>query len=109
MSIARKGRPRRPPVSVVVPFAGSRDEAWAAVEALGRLDVLDGDELLLADNVGVLANAGGGGREVRASPGVSVAIAGAEGERSPARARNVGVAAAGEHTEWILFLDADTV
>ena len=69
MSIARNGRPGRPSVSVVMPFAGSRDEAWAAVEALGRLHVLDGDELLLADNAGVLASTGGGGLEVQASTG----------------------------------------
>jgi len=92
-----------------MPFAGSRDEAWAAVEALGRLHVLDGDELLLADNAGVLGSPEGGGLEVRASTGVSVVIAGAKGERSPAHARNAGAAAAGDHTEWILFLDADTV
>jgi Glycosyl transferase family group 2 len=109
MSIARKGRPGRPPVSVVMPFAGSRDEAWAAIEALGRLHLLDGDELLLADNAGAFANTGEGGLEVHTSTGVSVAIAGAEGERSPAHARNAGAAAAGDHTEWILFLDADTV
>ena len=92
-----------------MPFSGSRDEAWAAVEALGRLHVLDGDELLLADNAGVLASTGGGGLEVRASTGVSVAIAGARGERSPAHARNAGAAAADRRSEWFLFLDADTL
>jgi hypothetical protein len=109
MSIARNAPPDRPSVSVVMPFAGSRDEAWAAVEALGRLRLLDGDELLLADNAGVLAGTGDGPLEVRAATGVSVAIAGARRERSPAHARNAGAAAAGEHTEWLLFLDADTV
>jgi GT2 family glycosyltransferase len=109
MSIDRNGLPGRPSVSVVMPFAGSRDEAWAAVEALGRLHVLDGDELLLADNAGVLGSPGPPGLELRASTGVSVAIVRAPRERSPAHARNAGAAAAGDHTEWILFLDADTV
>jgi hypothetical protein len=109
MSIARNGRPGRPSVSVVMPFAGSRDEGWAAVEALGRLDVHDGDELLLADNAGVLASTGGGGLELRASTGVPVAIVRAGTEQSPAHARNAGAAAACAASEWILFLDADTL
>ena len=92
-----------------MPFAGSREDAWAAVEALGRLHVLEGDELLLADNAGVLASTGGGGLKLRAPTGASIAIARATRERSPAHARNAGAAAAGDHTEWILFLDADTV
>jgi Glycosyl transferase family group 2 len=95
-------------VSVVMPFAGSLDAARAAVEALGRLRVLDGDELLLADNAGVLASARGG-LELRASTGTVVAIAGASREQSPAHARNAGAAAASPASEWILFLDADTV
>ncbi len=72
-----------------MPFAGSRDEAWAAVEALGRLHVLDGDELLLADNAGVAGEHRGwrpGGAGVhrglrcdrRGQPG---ALAGARPER----------------------------
>jgi Glycosyl transferase family group 2 len=109
MSIARNGRPGRPSVSVVMPFAGSQDEGWAAIEVLGRLDVLDGDELLLADNAGVLASTGGGGLELRASTGVPVAIVRARREQSPAHARNAGAAAACAASEWILFLDADTV
>jgi GT2 family glycosyltransferase len=109
MSIARNGRPSRPSVSVVMPFAGTRNEAWAAVEALGRLHVLDGDELLLADNGGALAGFGGGAIGVPAATGASVVIAAARGERSPAHARNAGVAAARPDTEWILFLDADTI
>jgi hypothetical protein len=109
MSIVRNGRPGRPSVSVVMPFAGSRNEAWAAVEALGRLHVLDGDELLLADNAGALAGFGGGAIGVPASTGASVVIVAAQGERSPAHARNAGVAAARPDTEWILFLDADTI
>jgi hypothetical protein len=109
MSIARNGHPGRAPVSVVMPFSGSRGEARAAVEALGRLHVRDGDELLLADNAGVLASTGGAGLELRASTGAFVAIVRASRERSPAHARNAGAAAASGASEWILFLDADTV
>ena len=116
MTTARNGRPS---VSVVMPFAGTREEALAAVEALGRLHVLDGDQLLLADNAGVLAgtgagaverptSGGGGGIELRTSGG-TVAVAAAPGERSPAHARNAGAAAARPDAEWILFLDADTI
>jgi hypothetical protein len=109
MSPASNGPPGRPSVSVVMPFAGTCDEAWAAVEALGRLHVIDGDQLLLADNAGVLAGTSGGSIEVPASTGAVVAIARASGERSPAHARNAGAAAARRAAEWILFLDADTV
>jgi GT2 family glycosyltransferase len=98
----------RNPVSVVMPFAGSADEALAAVESLGRLHLLDGDQLLLADNAGVLANAHAASTELRAASGVAVTIIAAARERSPAHARNAGAAAARPGSEWILFLDADT-
>ncbi len=84
----------RPPVTVVMPFAGDAAAARAALEALLELRVLPGDELILADNSG-LAEAPAAGVEVVRAPG----------EQSPAHARNVGA----EHgrNEWILFLDAD--
>jgi GT2 family glycosyltransferase len=86
--------PSRPPVSVVVPFAGDASAAAAALELLRGLRTQPGDELILADNCGMVFG--------RPEP---VTVVRADGERSPSHARNVGAAHAGG--EWILFLDAD--
>ncbi len=83
----------RPPVSVVMPFAGDERAAQAAVDALLALELRRGDELILSDNSGTAVARGG------------VAVVRASEERSPAHARNVGAARA--HNDWILFLDAD--
>jgi GT2 family glycosyltransferase len=84
----------RPAVSVVMPFAGTADEAREACGSLLTLELHEGDELIVADN-----SAGA----VPATPGVTVVRA--LGERSPAHARNAGA----EHAagDWVLFLDAD--
>jgi GT2 family glycosyltransferase len=85
----------RPPVSVVMPFAGDAASAARAVNALKSLTVRDGDELILSDNSGGAGSVDG------------VAVVRASGERSPSHARNAG---AGHATrDWILFLDADCV
>jgi Glycosyltransferase like family 2 len=85
----------RPSVSVVMPFAGSRSDGEAAVAALLELRQGPDDELILADNSGVL------------SPRDGLVVVAAAEEHSPSHARNVGA----EHAtrEWILFLDADCV
>ncbi len=85
----------RPPVSVVMPFAGTAQEGQAAIAALLALVRREGDQLILADNSGVVP--------IRACAAVHVVRA--DAERSPAHARNIGA----EHAraDWILFLDAD--
>jgi GT2 family glycosyltransferase len=83
----------RPAVSVVMPFAGHRAAARAAIEALLELETAEGDELILADNAGT------------APAEDAVTIVRATGEQSPAHARNTGAARA--RNDWILFLDAD--
>jgi GT2 family glycosyltransferase len=83
----------RPTVTVVMPFAGTRAEAEAALSVLAALGVGPRDERILVDNTGSAPEAAG------------VRIVRARGERSPAHARNVGAAHA--EGDWILFLDAD--
>lgn len=86
----------RPEVSVVMPFGGQAGEAAPAVQSLLSLDSGPGDELILADNSGVLTPG---------SVASEVIVVPALGERSPAHARNVGASHASR--DWILFLDAD--
>ncbi|MFL5862045.1 MAG: glycosyltransferase family 2 protein, partial [Solirubrobacteraceae bacterium] len=83
----------RPAVSVVMPFAGTADEAEAALNVLRALAVRADDELILADNSGT------------APTDERVTVVAATGELSPSRARNAGAERADR--EWILFLDAD--
>jgi GT2 family glycosyltransferase len=95
-----EGTPR-PAVSVVVPFAGDPAAGEAAVALLRSLNLAPGDELILADNCGVIDPL------VPAITGPEIQVVRAAGERSPAHARNAGARAA--DNEWILFLDADTM
>jgi GT2 family glycosyltransferase len=88
----------RPAVSVVVPFLGSRDEGRALLEALSELRLeREGDEVVVVDNGGTLAEPGPG--PVRVVP--------APDERSSYYARNAGADIA--RNDWLLFLDADTL
>jgi GT2 family glycosyltransferase len=87
----------RPPVSVVVPFAGDRDAAALCAASLGRLRLRPGDELIVADNTprGIAS--------VAFDP--AVLLVRATAERSSYHARNAGARIA--VNDWILFLDAD--
>lgn len=85
----------RPPVSVVMPFAGDSEEARRATDTLLELATKPGDQLILADNSGT------------APLLLGLTVVEASGERSPAHARNVGAARA--TGDWILFLDSDCV
>jgi GT2 family glycosyltransferase len=84
-----------------MPFAGTAVQARRARQALLALGTGPRDELILADNAGTADDADAA--EDQFGP---VRVVGAEGERSPSHARNVGA----EHAtrDWILFLDADT-
>ena len=89
----------RPAVSVLVPFAGRREDAEQMAAALAALRLEPGDEGIVADNseAGVVATVGlpAGWRTVPATR-----------EGSPAHTRNAAALAAG--CDWLLFLDSDT-
>ncbi len=93
---------RRPPVSVVVPFAGTREQAEAVAAMLRALDTTPEDELIVADNSGTMPRITAAGRDRAPLRPVH-----AGGEPSPSHARNVGAAAA--RHDWLLFLDSDVV
>jgi glycosyltransferase involved in cell wall biosynthesis len=87
----------RPAVSVVVPFVGDRRAAERLASNLERLDLLAGDETIVADNAR-------GGMSRDALP-ASAQVVRAASERSAYHARNAGAREAAN--AWILFLDAD--
>jgi GT2 family glycosyltransferase len=89
----------RPPVSVVVPFAGDKAHARALLARLQALSTIPGDQVIVADNSGTATGLAG-----TAAAG-AVTIVRADGEASPSHARNAGASAA--VNDWILFLDAD--
>lgn len=85
----------RPPVSVVMPFAGDHEAALEAASQLLEIATAPRDQLILADNSGT------------APLLLGLTVVDAGGERSPAHARNAGARLA--TGEWILFLDADCI
>src|SRR3954454_24574327 len=87
----------RPQVSVVLPFRGDRKAAARLLAALGRLDLREGDEAIVADNT-----AGGLLGTMQAG---EVQVVSARRQRSSYHARNRGAEVA--TNDWILFLDAD--
>jgi hypothetical protein len=88
----------RPPVSVVMPFAGSPAAARAALDTLRGLATGPDDELIFVDNRGILPPGA-------PDDNVLVQVVTATAEHSPAYARNTGAERA--TSDWILFLDAD--
>jgi GT2 family glycosyltransferase len=91
--------PRRPAISVVVPFAGDREAARRLAAALERPALGPDDELIVADNTatGVALAAFGG----------AVETTHADREASSYHARNAGADRASN--DWLLFMDADCV
>jgi len=96
----------RPAVSVVVPFAGTREQAQAVFTMLLGLGSRPEDELIVADNSGTVPPPPAVAATLNTDPGRLIVMP-APGEASASHARNVGAAAA--HNDWILFLDADVV
>jgi GT2 family glycosyltransferase len=98
--------PTRPPVAVVMPFAGTPAEAREALNALSTLQTRPGDTLVLADNSGTAPAPGvSSTAPLNETDHTTPRVVAATGEHSPARARNVGARATTQ--PWILFLDAD--
>jgi cellulose synthase/poly-beta-1,6-N-acetylglucosamine synthase-like glycosyltransferase len=89
--------PERPPVSVIVPFAGDRAAADGLLAVLDGLELGEGDELTVVDNsAGAVVEAGRRASILRA-PRIA----------SSYYARNTGAQAA--RNEWLLFIDSDCV
>jgi mycofactocin glycosyltransferase len=82
---------------MIVPFAGTAEEAGRLLEVLGRVEFQDADELLVVDNSPTALVP----RRSR------VEVVRASRLASSYHARNVGAARA--TTDWLLFLDADTL
>jgi GT2 family glycosyltransferase len=97
----------RPAVSVVVPFAGTREQTAAVFSMLGALSTGPEDELIVADNSGTAPGASELPAGTPRTAPAHLTVVRARGEASASHARNVGAAAA--KGDWILFLDSDVV
>lgn len=82
----------RPTVSLIAPFAGPGEELDRFLAAIGQIGLLEGDEIIVADN--------------RARPEPGGVVIEASGPRSSYYARQV--AAERARGEWLVFVDADT-
>jgi len=93
----KRGAPgARPPVSVIVPFAGTEAEASAMLERLATVRLAPGDEIVVVDNQPGGAVSGAAG---------SVRVIADDAQSSSYYARNRGVEeSAGE---WLHFIDSD--
>ena len=88
-------RVQRPPVDVVVPFSGSQAELAELRAGLSRLQLAEGDSLVVVDNT-----------PGRVSSDGQVPVFCASGQPTAAYARNRG--AERGSAGWLLFLDSDT-
>ncbi|HEY1524202.1 MAG TPA: glycosyltransferase family 2 protein [Solirubrobacteraceae bacterium] len=91
----------RPSASVVIPFAGSRDELTCLAGDLEGMVIAPGDEVIIADN-----RRPGSPQLPDAALPAGTRIVRVDRLPSPALARNSGAAAASG--EWLVFIDADT-
>ncbi len=89
----------RPAVSVVVPLYGDREYARRCRAAVERLELRDGDEVIVVDNTPECV-------AVAALDGAATVVEAPE-QRSSYFARNAGAAIAS--AGWLLFTDADCV
>lgn len=87
----------RPPVAVIVPFKGSRDDAKRVSDQLLGLKRGPDDELIIADNNGSDA----------ATSGLGVTVVRADRIASSYYARNTGASFAS--APWLLFVDSDCI
>jgi GT2 family glycosyltransferase len=90
----------RPPVSVIVPFAGSDAQLSGLLDTLATLELRDGDEVIVADNRPEAA-------EPESQPRhPAIQLRRASGVCSPGFARNRAATLA--TGEWLVLIDADT-